>query len=76
MGWGEYEMGGLAKAFGVLLILVGIGSALYEYSMGNKLTAVALFVIFLVLGVVIASWGGYSRKQNTPIGRVEDSQDK
>ncbi len=72
MGWGDYEAGGLVKALGVLVILAGIGLAIYEFSMGNRVTALVAFVALLVLGLAMFSWGGYSRKQNTPIGRVDD----
>ena len=72
MGWEKYEMGGLVKVLGALVILVGIGLAVYEFSLSNMLTALAVFIVFLVLGLVMYSWGGYARKQNTPMGRVED----
>ncbi len=65
-------MGGLIRVLGVFVILVGIGLAIYEFSMGNRVTALVAFVALLVLGLVMVSWGGYSRKQNTPIGRVDD----
>jgi membrane-bound ClpP family serine protease len=74
MGWGSFELGGLMKVLGVLVIIVGIGLAFYEYTMGNMVTALVAFVALLILGLVMVSWGGYSRKQNTPIGRVDDVQ--
>jgi uncharacterized membrane protein YqjE len=73
MGWAEFELAGLAKVLGALAIIVGIGLAIYELSLNNMLTAVALLLVFLVLGLVMISWGSYSRKQNTPMGRVEDT---
>jgi len=74
MGWASFELGGLLRVLGVFVIVVGIGLAIYEFSMGNLVTALAAFVALLVLGLVMVSWGGYSRKQNTPIGRVDDVQ--
>jgi hypothetical protein len=76
MGWGEYELGGMVKVLGVLVILAGIGLAIYEYTLGNRITALVAFLVLLVLGLVMVSWGGFSRKQNTPMGRVEDVRDK
>jgi hypothetical protein len=35
-----------------------------------------LFLVFLVLGAVMVSRGSYTRKQNTPRGRVEDAREK
>jgi uncharacterized membrane protein YqjE len=72
MGWASFELGGLIKVLGVLVILGGIGLAIYEYSMSNRVTALVAFVALLVLGLVMVSWGGYSRRQNKPIGRVDD----
>jgi uncharacterized membrane protein YqjE len=72
MGWASYELGGLLRVLGVFVIVAGIGLAIYEYSMGNRITALVAFVALLVLGLAMVSWGGYSRKQNTPIGRVDD----
>ena len=65
-------MGGLTKVLGVLVVVAGVGLAIYEFSMGNLLTALVAFLVLLVLGLAMVSWGGYSRKQNTPIGRVDD----
>jgi len=31
-----------------------------------------VFLVLLVLGASMISRGGYTRKQNTPMGRVED----
>jgi hypothetical protein len=76
MGWGSYEGAGLIKALGVLVILGGIGVGIYEFSMGNRLTALFLFLVLFVLGIVMVSWGGYSRRQNTPMGRVDDYSGK
>lgn len=78
MGYAEYEWGGLMKVLGGLLILVGIGSAgyvLYE-SRSSWLIAVVIFLVLLVLGAILVSRGSYARKQNTPIGRVEDTTGK
>lgn len=72
MGWASFELGGLTRVLGVLVIVVGIGLAIYEFSMGNRVTALVAFAALTVLGLVMVSWGGYSRKQNTPIGRVDD----
>jgi hypothetical protein len=76
MGWAEYELGGLVKVLGALVILAGIGLAVYEYSLDNKITALVVFLVLLVIGLAMVSWGGFSRKQNTPMGRVEDVRDK
>jgi hypothetical protein len=76
MGWGAYELGGLVKGLGVLVILGAIGLGGYEYYLGNKITALVAFVVLLVLGLAMVSWGGFSRKQNTPMGRVEDFRGK
>jgi hypothetical protein len=65
-------MGGMMKVLGVLIIAAGIVLAIYEFSMGNMWTAVAAFVGLLIFGLLMMSWGGYARKQNTPIGRVDD----
>jgi hypothetical protein len=75
MGWGEFELGGLAKGLGALFILVGVGLGAYELYLGDRVLAVGLLLVFLILGVVMVSWGGYTRKQNTPMGRVEDTRD-
>ncbi len=72
MGWGSFELGGLTKVLGVLVVVAGVGLGIYEFSMGNLLTALVAFLVLLVLGLAMVSWGGYSRKQNTPIGRVDD----
>jgi membrane protein implicated in regulation of membrane protease activity len=74
MGYGEYEGGGLMKVFGGFVILVGIGLAGYllYLSRGYWVFAAVLFLIFLVLGAVLVSKGAYTRKQNTPLGRVDD----
>ncbi len=74
MGYGEYEGGGLMKVFGGFLILVGLGLAVYLLYLSRSywVFALVLFLVFLVLGAVMISRGGYARKQNTPIGRVDD----
>jgi hypothetical protein len=72
MGWVSFEGGGLVKVLGVFVVLVGVGLGIYEFSKGNLVTALVAFVALLVLGLAMFSWGGYSRKQNTPIGRVDD----
>ena len=72
MGWASFEFGGMVRVLGALVIVGGIGLAIYEFSMGNRVTALVAFVGLLVLGLVMVSWGGYSRKQNTPIGRMDD----
>jgi hypothetical protein len=76
MGWMAYEEGGLLKALGILVILVGIGLAGYELwlSQSNWMLAAVIFIVLLILGGVMVSWGGYSRRQNKPMGRVEDFQ--
>jgi uncharacterized membrane protein len=78
MGYGEYEAGGLMKVLGALVILIGIGAAAYLLYLSRSywVFAVVLFLVFLVLGSVMVSRGGYTRKQNTPIGRVDDVQGK
>jgi hypothetical protein len=76
MGWGEYELGGLVKGLGVLVILAGLGLGGYELYLGNKITAVVLLVVLVIIGLAMVSWGGFSRRQNTPMGRVEDVRDK
>jgi ABC-type siderophore export system fused ATPase/permease subunit len=77
MGYGEYEAGGMLKVLGALVILVGIGLAGYlvYLSRSSWVFALVLFVVFLVLGAAMVSRGGYTRKQNTPIGRVEDARE-
>jgi len=72
MGWASFELGGLVKVLGVFVIVVGVGLGIYEFSMSNRVTALVVFVALLVLGLVMVSHGSYSRKQNTPIGRVDD----
>jgi membrane protein implicated in regulation of membrane protease activity len=78
MGYGAYEGGGLLKVLGGLVILIGIGLAVYVVylSQSNWVIALVLFVIFLVLGAVMVSRGGYTRKQNTPRGREEIVREK
>jgi len=76
MGWGEYEGGGLVKVLGVIVILIGVGAGGYEFLLGNRVTALVVFLAFLVLGILMVSGGGYSRKPNTPMGRVEDFSSK
>ncbi|MGA7861405.1 MAG: hypothetical protein WCB19_06065 [Thermoplasmata archaeon] len=74
MGYGEYETGGLMKVLGALIIVIGMGLAGYLLYLSRSywVFALVLFLIFLVLGAVMVSRGGYARKQNTPIGRVDD----
>jgi len=74
MGYEAYEAGGLMKVLGGLVIVIGLGLAGYllYLSLNNWVFALVLFVVFLVLGSVMISRGGYTRKQNTPIGRVDD----
>ena len=74
MGYEAYEAGGLMKVLGGLVIVIGLGLAGYllYLSLNYWVFALVLFVVFLVLGSVMVSRGGYTRKQNTPIGRVDD----
>jgi ABC-type siderophore export system fused ATPase/permease subunit len=76
MGYAEYEGGGALKVLGAIVILLGMGLAGYlvYLSRGYWVFALILFVVFLILGSVMVSRGGYTRKQNTPIGRVDDVQ--
>jgi membrane protein implicated in regulation of membrane protease activity len=78
MGWGKYEEGGLIKVLGAFFIVIGVGLAVYVLwlSRSNWVIASVLFLVFLILGAVMISWGGYSRKQNTPMGRIEDVREK
>jgi ABC-type siderophore export system fused ATPase/permease subunit len=78
MGYGEYEAGGLLKVLGALVIIIGIGLAGYLVYLNRSywLFAAVIFLVFLVLGAVMVSRGGYTRKQNTPMGRVEDAREK
>jgi hypothetical membrane protein len=74
MGYAAYEGGGLLQVLGGFLILVGIGSAGYVLYLNRSywVFAVALFLVFMVIGASMVSRGSYTRKQNTPMGRVED----
>ncbi len=74
MGYAAYEGGGMLKVLGGLVIVIGIGLAGYllYLSRSDWVFAAVLFVIFLVLGAALVSRGGYARKQNTPIGRIDD----
>jgi hypothetical protein len=74
MGYAAYEGGGLMKVLGGFLILVGLGAAGYlvYLSRGYWVFALIVFIVFLILGASLISRGGYTRKQNTPMGRVED----
>lgn len=74
MGYGEYEGGGLLKVLGGFVILIGLGLAVYLLYLSRTywVIALVLFLVFLVLGAVMVSRGSYARKQNTPIGRVDD----
>jgi hypothetical protein len=74
MGYAAYEGGGLMKVLGGFLILVGIGLAGYMLYLSRSywIIAVVLFLVLLVLGSSLISRGSYTRKQNTPMGRVED----
>jgi hypothetical membrane protein len=74
MGYAEYEGGGLLKVFGAFVILVGVGLAGYLLYLSQTywIYAGAVFVVFLILGASMVSRGSYARKQNTPIGRVDD----
>ncbi len=62
------------KVLGGFVILVGLGLAAYLLYMSRSYWVIALpvFLVFLVLGAVMISRGSYARKQNTPIGRVDD----
>ena len=74
MGYEAYEAGGMMKVLGVFVILVGMGLAGYLLYLSRSywVIALVLFLVFLVLGAAMASKCGYTRKQNTPIGRVDD----
>ena len=74
MGYAAYEGGGLMKVLGGFLILVGIGAAGYALYLSRSywVFALILFLVLLVLGASMVSKGSYTRKQNTPMGRVED----
>jgi hypothetical protein len=74
MGYAEYEGGGALKVLGALVILIGIGLAGYllYLSRGYWVEALVAFLVLLILGAAMVSRGGYTRKQNTPMGRVED----
>ena len=78
MGYGAYEGGGLLKVLGGFVILVGIGLAVYLVYLSRSywVIALVLFFVFLVLGAVMVSRGGYARKQNAPIGREEVVREK
>jgi ABC-type siderophore export system fused ATPase/permease subunit len=78
MGYEAYEAGGLMKVLGALVILIGVGLAGYLLYLSRSywVAAVIVFLVLLVLGSVMVSRGGYTRKQNTPIGRVDDVQGK
>jgi ABC-type siderophore export system fused ATPase/permease subunit len=74
MGYEAYEAGGLMKVLGAFVILLGMGLAGYLLYLSRSYWVIAsvVFLVFLVLGAVMFSRGGYTRKQNTPIGRVDD----
>jgi len=74
MGYEAYEAGGLMKVLGVFVIILGMGLAGYLVYLSRSYWefALILFIVFLVLGAAMASRGSYARKQNTPIGRVDD----
>jgi ABC-type siderophore export system fused ATPase/permease subunit len=74
MGYGAYEAGGAMKVLGAIVILIGLGVAGYLLYLSRSywVFALILFVIFLALGAAMVSKGGYTRKQNTPLGRVDD----
>jgi hypothetical protein len=74
MGYAAYEGGGLLKVLGVLVIVVGIGLAGYLLYLSRSYWEIALvlFVVFSILGASMVSRGGYTRRQNAPMGRVED----
>jgi hypothetical protein len=78
MGYAAYEEGGLMKVLGALVILIGLGVAGYlvYLSRGYWLYALIALVVFVILGAAIYSRGAYTRKQNTPMGRVEDAREK
>jgi hypothetical protein len=78
MGYAAYEEGGLMKVLGALVILAGVGGAGYlvYLSRSNWVIALVVFLVLLVLGAALYSRGGYTRKQNTPMGRVEDVREK
>jgi hypothetical protein len=74
MGYGSFALGGLVRVLGVLLVLGAVGIGFYEFLQGNMITALVAFIGLLVIGLFLISWGGYSRKQNTPIGREDIHQ--
>jgi preprotein translocase subunit SecG len=78
MGYAAYEGGGLMKVLGGFLIVIGIGSAGYVLYLSRSywVIALVLFLVFLILGASMISRGSYTRKQNTPMGRVEDFRSK
>jgi len=74
MGYAAYEGGGLLKVLGGFVILIGLGLAGYMLYLSRSYWVIALilFVVFLALGASMVSRGSYARKQNRPMGRVED----
>lgn len=66
------------KVLGGFVILIGTGLAVYVVYLSRSywVIALVLFLVFLVLGAVMVSRGGYARKQNRPMGRVEDFRSK
>jgi hypothetical protein len=78
MGYAAYEGGGLLKVLGGLVILIGIGLAVYLVYLSRSywMIALILFFVLLILGAVMVSKGSYARKQNTPMGREELVREK
>jgi membrane protein implicated in regulation of membrane protease activity len=74
MGYAAYEGGGMMKVLGGLFIVIGAGLAGYllYLSLTYWVFALAAFLVLLVLGASLVSRGSYTRKQNRPMGRVED----
>ncbi|MCI4323939.1 MAG: hypothetical protein L3K03_08005 [Thermoplasmata archaeon] len=62
------------EALGGFVILLGLGLAGYILYLSRSywVFALVVFLVFLVVGASMISRGGYTREQNTPMGRVED----
>lgn len=67
----------MMEVLGALVILVGVGLAgQWVYvSRSDWVIAVVVLLLLLVLGAMMVSRGGYARKQDTPMGRVEDARE-
>lgn len=70
MGWGKYVLGGIARALGIVIVVLALVLLLYALVVGQVWMDVGA-VVLIIVGGLFWSWGSYTRRQNTPMGRYQ-----